>query len=87
MSGENIASRTGAGNDFHKVLTMTESTTIRALSEAIEDEYRARATYRKIIERFGPVRPFVNIVDAENRHVAVLLRQFERLRAEPPADT
>ena len=62
-------------------------TTIKALSEAIEDEYRARATYRKIIERFGPVRPFVNIVDAENRHVAALLRQFERLRAEPPADT
>ncbi len=66
---------------------MTEPTSIDALSEAIEDEYRARATYRKVIERFGPVRPFVNIVEAENRHVAALLRQFARLRAEPPSDT
>ncbi len=66
---------------------MTEPTTINALSKAIEDEYRARATYRKVIERFGPVRPFVNIVEAENRHVEALLRQFARLRVEPTADT
>jgi len=39
-----------------------------------------------VIERFGPVRPFVNIVEAENRHIAALLRQFERLHAPPPAD-
>ena len=66
---------------------MADQTMIEALSAALEDEYRARATYRKVIERFGPVRPFVNIVEAENRHVAALLRQFARLRAVPPADT
>ena len=66
---------------------MTDRTTIDALTEALEDEYRARATYRKVIECFGPVRPFVNIVEAENRHVAALLRQFRRLGAQPPADT
>lgn len=58
-----------------------------ALCEALEDEYRARATYRKVIERFGAVRPFVNIVEAENRHVSALLRQFHRLGVQPPADT
>lgn len=61
--------------------------TIEALREALEDEYRARATYRKVIETFGPVRPFVNIVQAEERHADALLRQFDRLGVEPPQDT
>jgi len=29
-----------------------------ALTEALENEYKARATYRKVIETFGRVRPF-----------------------------
>lgn len=66
---------------------MSNAEIIAALSEALDDEYRARATYHKVIERFGPVRPFVNIVEAENRHIAALLRQFERFGARPPADT
>jgi rubrerythrin len=60
---------------------------LEALSAALDDEYRARATYRKVIERFGPVRPFVNIVEAEGRHIEALLRQFHRLGVQPPADT
>jgi len=60
--------------------------TIAALTEALEDEYKARATYAKCIEAFGPVRPFINIVEAEDRHVSALLRQFERLGLEPPKD-
>ncbi len=66
---------------------MSDSLLIEALSEALEDEYRARATYRKVLAQFGPVRPFVNIVEAEDRHVQALLRQFERLGAAPPLDT
>jgi rubrerythrin len=66
---------------------MSVERTLEALTEALDDEYRARATYRKVIERFGPVRPFVNIVEAENRHIAALLRQFERFGARPPSDT
>lgn len=65
---------------------MTDRRTIEALSEALDDEYKSRATYRKVIERFGPVRPFVNIVEAEDRHVAALLAQFRRLGATPPED-
>ncbi len=63
---------------------MANERTIRALSEAIQDEYKALATYQKIIEKFGPVRPFVNIVEAEARHALALHRQFERLGVEPP---
>jgi hypothetical protein len=65
---------------------MTDRDTIEALSEALEDEYKARAAYHKVIERFGPARAFANIVDAEQRHVEALLRQFERLGEAPPSD-
>ncbi|MEQ9487415.1 MAG: DUF2202 domain-containing protein [Alphaproteobacteria bacterium] len=57
-----------------------------ALREALLDEYKARATYRKVIETFGEIRPFINIVEAEDRHAAALLRQFKRLNLDPPED-
>lgn len=60
--------------------------TAAALTEALEDEYKARATYNKVIEKFGPIRPFINIVEAEGRHAAALLRQFKRLGLKPPED-
>jgi len=60
--------------------------TIAALTEALQDEYRSRATYRRVIEAFGPVRPFDRIVESEDRHVDALLRQFERLGVAPPID-
>lgn len=59
---------------------------VAALTEALEDEYKARATYQKVIETFGPIRPFINIVEAEDRHASALLRQFERLGLETPKD-
>jgi hypothetical protein len=40
-----------------------------ALAEAIVDEYRARARYRMVVTRFGPVYPFVNIGQAEERYI------------------
>ena len=60
--------------------------TVAALTEALEDEYKARATYRKVIETFGPIRPFINIVEAEDRHASALLCQFERFGLQPPKD-
>lgn len=66
---------------------MSDTQTIQALREALEDEYRARATYRKVLEAFGPVQPFVNIVAAEERHASALLAQFDRLGIEPPLDS
>ena len=52
---------------------MVDIETITAMHDALEDEYKARATYRKVIERFGRVRPFVNIIQAEERHIEALL--------------
>ena len=56
------------------------------MNEALQDEFKARATYNKVIETFGPIRPFINIVEAEDRHASALLRQFERLGLKPPKD-
>jgi hypothetical protein len=47
------------------------------LDEALLDEYKARDTYRKIIDTFGAVRPFINIVEAEQRHIESLLTLYE----------
>lgn len=55
-----------------------------ALREALDDEYRAWATYDQVIEDFGEVRPFINIRDAEARHIAALLGLFERYGIEAP---
>ena len=49
------------------------------LSDALDDERKAEATYSAIIETFGPVRPFINIIDAEARHSAAIERQMRRL--------
>jgi len=58
----------------------------QGLADALDDEYKARATYARIIEDFGGVRPFVNIVEAEKRHISALLGLFERYGIAPPPD-
>lgn len=49
---------------------------IDALNEALDDEYRAWATYDRVIRDFGEVRPFINIRDAEARHIKALHSLF-----------
>jgi rubrerythrin len=60
--------------------------TIEALCEALDEEYRSRATYRSIIDAFGPVPPFVNIVEAEERHANALINLLVSFGVEPPTD-
>jgi rubrerythrin len=54
------------------------------LLDALEDERKAEATYEAVIAKFGPIRPFINIVEAEQRHAAALERQMQRLGMEVP---
>jgi len=35
------------------------------LADALDGEHLARATGRAVIDAFGPVRPFVNVVESE----------------------
>jgi len=56
------------------------------LNRALMDEYHARNTYRKIIAAFGPVRPFSNIVEAEQTHISFLLPLYEKYSIPVPAE-
>jgi hypothetical protein len=60
--------------------------TVEALHEALDDERHAIAFYTAVIDKFGNVRPFVNIVRAEERHEAALLRLFAMYDLDVPKD-
>ncbi len=50
-----------------------------ALSVALDDEYRAEAIYAAIIKKFGDVRPFINIIEAERRHSSRVKEDMDRI--------
>jgi len=54
---------------------------------AIQDEYAARAEYEFLINDLGAGNPFVNIMKAEETHIAMLLPLFETYGYEVPEDT
>jgi hypothetical protein len=56
-------------------LTETE---VHALREALDDEYRAWATYDQVMRDFGEIPPFSNIRDAEARHIEALRMLYVR---------
>lgn len=49
---------------------------VNALHEALNDEYQSWSIYDQVIRDFGEVRPFVNIRDAEARHIEALSQLF-----------
>lgn len=57
------------------------------LIEAINDEYKARAIYNLVISKYGEIRPFINIVEAEGRHIEALLPLFKKYGIAIPEDT
>lgn len=58
-----------------------------ALTEALEDEYKARATYQLVLQKFGKIRPFVNILQSEERHIQALFSLFQNYQIPIPVDT
>ena len=48
-----------------------------ALASALLDERHAQAFYAVVLGKFGEVRPFSNIIDAERRHEAMLIDLYE----------
>ena len=67
------------------VMTMDSAALSEILNEALMDEYKARDTYQRIIDTFGPVRPFINIVEAEQTHIELLLPLYEQYAVPLPA--
>ncbi|MFW5876135.1 MAG: ferritin-like domain-containing protein [Myxococcota bacterium] len=66
------------------VLSDTEQ---QALRDALDDEYRAWATYDQVIRDFGAERPFINIREAEARHIEALHTLFQRYGLQMPENT
>lgn len=60
---------------------------VQALNEALDDEYRAYATYSKVIADFGEVPPFIHIREAEARHIHSLSVLFEKYGLSLPENT
>lgn len=63
---------------------MSSGNLSKILLEALDDERKAEATYAAVIAKFGRVRPFSNIIEAEQRHSAALERQIEPLGIDVP---
>ncbi len=56
------------------------------LAYAIQDEYVAKAEYETIIEKYGNIRPFSNIIKAEERHIDLLTPLFNEYDIKIPED-
>lgn len=63
-----------------------DAKTQQALIDAINDEYKARAVYQKVVDTYGDVRPFSSIIKAETTHVELLLPLFEKYGVVVPED-
>jgi len=55
-----------------------------ALLEALADGRKAEATYAAVLAKFGPVEPFLSIVDAERCDRETLLELFRVHKIEIP---
>jgi len=66
---------------------MLDEKTERMILEALNDEYKARAFYRLVIKTFGPVQPFINIVEAEETHAQALEALCARYGIPLPPDS
>ena len=70
-----------------KAALETSSLTLpEMLTYAIQDEYLARAEYALIITKYGSIRPFSNIIKAEERHISYLIPLFEHYGYDVPED-
>lgn len=57
------------------------------LDKAIEDEYKAQATYQKVIDKLGSIRPFAMIIGAEGQHIASLKAIYDKYGVKTPENT
>lgn len=61
-------------------------TLTKMLTYALQDEYLARAEYRVVMETFGDRRPFSNIIQAEDQHIAMLTPLLNQYGVPLPTD-
>jgi hypothetical protein len=57
-----------------------------ALNKALQDEYKAKANYEAVLEKFGPVRPFSMIIRAEEQHISSLKSIYDKYGIPVPEE-
>lgn len=67
-------------------LAASNLTVPQMLVYAMQDEYLAQARYDRIIQKFGNVRTFMRIKEAELRHITALQTLFQRYGIPLPQD-
>ncbi len=63
----------------------TTADILAAMERTIQDEYHAENIYLRVIADFGEVRPFVNVVNAEERHSEAIAGLYRNRALEVPA--
>ena len=63
-----------------------DAQTVEYLQLALEDERKALATYKATMEKFGNVKPFINIARAEEQHISMLKALFDKYGVKIPDD-
>lgn len=51
---------------------------VQSLIDGLNDEYKAYATYKAVMDTYGNIRPFVMIARSEQQHINALLGLFEK---------
>jgi len=64
----------------------TNLTLDKMLTYSIEDEYLARAYYSLVIEKFGEILPFSNIIKSEELHIMAVKSLFPTYKLSIPSD-
>ena len=60
---------------------------VSALTAALQDEHNAKALYEQVLADLGSVRPFTQILKAEERHIAAIEKIFARYGVQVPTVT
>ena len=68
-------------------LARSELSLADMLSYSIQDEYLARAEYELIMDEYGEMRPFSNIIRAEEKHIGEVRDLMNTHGVDVPADT
>jgi hypothetical protein len=77
-------------NSEIKVIETSNSLTedeIEALKITLEDEYKAEMIYLRVMEDYGEIKPFSNIIKAEQKHSSRLIELFLQYNLEIPVNT
>ena len=64
-----------------------DSQTEDALLRALDDERHVQALYQAVMDRHGSIRPFSNVIKAEERHESYLLDLFNKYEIVIPRNS